>query len=554
MAIPGAPRSVRGSLYGLGVLGIVALLTGFVANARLDVDEGQHLHMAWRVGQGQVPFADFWEHHMPLLAYLLAPLTWWFADSPAIYFAGRVVMAGVLLGSLALVYALARRLGADVAVAAVLLLVVQYRFVQFGTQVRPDGPALLAWLATVLALVAWRERGGAWLWAAGIGLGVAATLTPKAVYAALGAAGVVIAACASSPRALAQTGRALVQLGAGSALPLAALLAWLAISGGTRALHAFVEQIIVANLRFPDFTRQPPLDNDGAAFTALCVIGIAVALWRHGLPVLRHPVHGPLLVPMLVVTAILLSPTTPAVNRYAWLPVLAGGAVYAGLGFVALVEHLRARGRKVAAAAVVVAVVAACVEPAALTADAAFRNRTDLGRMRLALAYACPGEAVIDAVPWYVFRPSAFRYLFLDWGLVTWLHRGVIAPQVLVDDLRAARAPVGFIDSRLKRIGEPVLGFLGKHYVAVDVPGGPEGLLLAGARLTLPQAAGETEVSLLVPGHYRLSQSPGLHVAIDGEVARSGLVALRAGPHRISWTGGLGGIQLVIAPCAERRS
>ena len=58
------------------LLGLAAVVrVGVVLNRSLDADESQHLHAAWLVGQGQVPFRDFWEHHLPLFYYLLAPLT-----------------------------------------------------------------------------------------------------------------------------------------------------------------------------------------------------------------------------------------------------------------------------------------------------------------------------------------------------------------------------------------------------------------------------------------------------------------------------------------------
>ena len=44
-------------------------------NRSIDPDESQHLHVAWLVAQGQVPYRDFWEHHLPLFHYGVAPLT-----------------------------------------------------------------------------------------------------------------------------------------------------------------------------------------------------------------------------------------------------------------------------------------------------------------------------------------------------------------------------------------------------------------------------------------------------------------------------------------------
>src|SRR5262249_29707440 len=172
----------------LVALAIAALGAAMVAPAKLDPDESQHLHAAWLIAQGRVPYVDFWEHHMPVLPWALAPLTRAFADQPKIYVAARSVMALTTAATLGLVYLLGRRLGPGVGAAAVILLAVEVRFVQHGVQVRPDVPALFTWLTTLLMLVRWRERSEAkWLLAAGLALGLTATLTPKAAFLGLGA-------------------------------------------------------------------------------------------------------------------------------------------------------------------------------------------------------------------------------------------------------------------------------------------------------------------------------------------------------------------------------
>src|SRR5579883_3635271 len=40
----------------------------------LDYDEAQHLHVAWLLSRGQLPFRDFQESHSPLLSQLLRVL------------------------------------------------------------------------------------------------------------------------------------------------------------------------------------------------------------------------------------------------------------------------------------------------------------------------------------------------------------------------------------------------------------------------------------------------------------------------------------------------
>ena len=41
-----------------------------------DADELQHLHSAWLVSEGFLPYRDYFQHHTPGLHYLLGPLFW----------------------------------------------------------------------------------------------------------------------------------------------------------------------------------------------------------------------------------------------------------------------------------------------------------------------------------------------------------------------------------------------------------------------------------------------------------------------------------------------
>ena len=125
-------------------------------------------------------------------------------------------------------------------------------------------------------------------------------------------------------------------------MPLAAFFVWLAAAGGRRALSAFVEDVVVANLRFPDFIKQTA--------SAARASGSSPSSDRSRddrapsrVRVLRDPVHGPLLIPTALVSLLLLLPSTPAVYSYTWLPVIAVGSLYAGQALVAAIE--RARGR-----------------------------------------------------------------------------------------------------------------------------------------------------------------------------------------------------------------
>ena len=74
----------------------VALRVGMIGNAPLDPDEAEHLNAAWLVGQGRVPYKDYWDHHAPLFFYATAPLVRLLADRPAIYPVGRLLMVATI--------------------------------------------------------------------------------------------------------------------------------------------------------------------------------------------------------------------------------------------------------------------------------------------------------------------------------------------------------------------------------------------------------------------------------------------------------------------------
>jgi hypothetical protein len=167
--------------------------------------------------------------------------------------------------------------------------------------------------------------------------------------------------------------------------------------------------------------------------------------------------------------------------------------------------------------------------------------------MRRELAHACPGEAVLDARPLAVFRPTALRYPSLVRGLRNWIKEGVIPVDLLAGDLRQARAPVGIADSRLD-VDPRVTEFIARHYVRE-----PDGLLVAGAAVDLSGRAGEANVDLLVPGLYEVAIPPGARVLVDGALATPSM-RLAAGVHRISWDGAAGPLRLTVAPCAARRA
>lgn len=141
-----------------GVAGLLLIVPFLIELATvrtrgIDPDELEHLHAAFCVWRGMLPYRDFFEHHSPALYYLLQPAFWIFGPDLNTLWLGRAVMCVMSLATVAVTWRLARDLkGEIVAWTASLLLAWSSVFVLKGSELRPDVPAclcltLMTWLA-----------------------------------------------------------------------------------------------------------------------------------------------------------------------------------------------------------------------------------------------------------------------------------------------------------------------------------------------------------------------------------------------------------------------
>jgi hypothetical protein len=139
------------------IVACCALRFSLLHTRTFDPDELQHVHAAWAVHDGLVPFRDFFEHHMPGVQFMLAPMLGRFhvedtADDAISFlfaartlmwiFAGLVVAFTVLLGTL---YG-----GAAVGWLSGGLLTTSIVFTNRTLEIRPDTPGLALWVASLI--------------------------------------------------------------------------------------------------------------------------------------------------------------------------------------------------------------------------------------------------------------------------------------------------------------------------------------------------------------------------------------------------------------------
>lgn len=144
---------------GKGYVVVLLSLVGFLAAVTLllslrvyfNHDEFEHIHSAWYVQNGAVPYRDFFQNHHPLLWYLTVPFLAGFGHTTALVEAMRLLNFLPLLGIAAMIYLVAKHAthSRESALLSVLLLLSLRWFVRVGIEFRPDIPQVLFSLVSI---------------------------------------------------------------------------------------------------------------------------------------------------------------------------------------------------------------------------------------------------------------------------------------------------------------------------------------------------------------------------------------------------------------------
>lgn len=260
------------------VVFIAALLAGTAGNVAdgFNEDELQHLHAAWLVGQGQIPYRDYFDHHPPLFHFAAAPIMSAVGTNYILLFAITRLLAITVAVGCALLFS---RLTPKSAGRSVMLLsgalVVVSRPSDILFYFRPDSIAMLLVLAAV-AMTLSRRRPALSALASGACLGTAVFFTQKVL--ALAPAFLIwnISAIVQHRAGRKEHAVRLGALIAGIAIPVCLMLAWLAHYG---VVQGFLEGPIGfgAHWHQPDgwrkFAQEPVLLGFGTV-----VLGVAWAI------------------------------------------------------------------------------------------------------------------------------------------------------------------------------------------------------------------------------------------------------------------------------------
>ena len=175
------------------VLAIGGLQLALVPIRHFDPDEFQHLHSAWCISKGMLPYKDYFEHHTPFLHFLLAPCFHFFNvetdpdQAISFIFLARYWMWIFTAVMFWLTFTLGKRVkNPRVAWLGTLFLATTPMFLAKCLEIRPDVLATLLWLACLLCVIRGMRSEGRGLrnfaWS-GFFLGLGVMCTQKMLFA-----------------------------------------------------------------------------------------------------------------------------------------------------------------------------------------------------------------------------------------------------------------------------------------------------------------------------------------------------------------------------------
>ena len=122
-------------------------------------DDVEHLHSAWLVSQGKIPYKDFFQHHNPLLWYMFAPVMQFFAYDIIVFDVVRIFSTLMLFLNLFYVGLIVKRFMVSNSVAALIGIasVFPSYVIYSGQDFRPDNYMILTFTIALYYFLSYIE-------------------------------------------------------------------------------------------------------------------------------------------------------------------------------------------------------------------------------------------------------------------------------------------------------------------------------------------------------------------------------------------------------------
>jgi hypothetical protein len=462
-------------VFALLVAGALALQFDLLGTRAFDADEFQHAHSAFLISKGQVPYRDYFEHHPPLLHFLMAevignrqPERDGASANAALLVLRTFCWFFTLIGAAAHALLARRSLGGLGAGVASLLLWSTLIVFEKSIEIRPDTAAFACLqLATLILCREGEARRTALAFSL---LGAGLLFTQKLLFPVLGLIAVVWFA-----RPMPGIFQRLAIV-AGLAAPTLLCAVWFLTHD---ALPAFIEDVFLINARWKARVDVLPflvtrILAPSALIAVLGLLGLLVGTRR----LLAHDrsAGAGREDSLIVVSAwggvlgLVLLPVAWEQYYLLLLPQLAIlGAGVLTRGAAAVLRQPLASGR-VALGVLAVSLIGLIPTIPELRQEWLRSAESKRRAIDFVLENSSPADTVLDGYSGIgVFRPHAFRYFFLHAEMRQMLPDAVV--RELESGLRGGAVAPRFVsaDANLRAVSQGVRDFLDQNYAPVGV-------------------------------------------------------------------------------------
>jgi len=156
--IPQSNRAWHPALW-MALAALLLLIFSWSMHKEFDHDELEVIHTSWKIYQGEEIYVNFFQHHHPLLYYLLVPLIALNGEQVSTLVIARAILYILYLSILAVTYLLAKKLfNSTTAIISLILLSTSLMYTKNAIEVRPDVPQTLFCLISLYFLFAFLNK------------------------------------------------------------------------------------------------------------------------------------------------------------------------------------------------------------------------------------------------------------------------------------------------------------------------------------------------------------------------------------------------------------
>ena len=170
-------------IFLIACIGILAFFVCY--NKFFHVDEIEHIHCAWYIKKGYIPYRDFFEHHNPLFWFSLLPVLYLGGDSVNTILLARLFMGCVMLGIVYCAYLIASTVAEskETGLFAAVLLFSTTLFIEKAIEIRPDGLQVLFGMISLYCLIRFiPSRDNTYIFYTGLSAALSFLFLQKAIF------------------------------------------------------------------------------------------------------------------------------------------------------------------------------------------------------------------------------------------------------------------------------------------------------------------------------------------------------------------------------------